>query len=199
MCADHRNRVELDAITGAFSQLKIPLRFPKGLPNTPPRDSIRITDPATVIRQAEDGGDPELVTMRWSWPGPSGRPVFNFRSEGRRFALGRCLIVADGFYEWTDPEPGEKRKTKWLFTHADEPWFCIAGLWRLDAIREADGGSADAFTMLTVPPGPDIASYHNRQIALPPRALWAAWLDGSADEGDVLRPSAAGTLRAERA
>ena len=33
-------------------------------------------------------------------PGPGGKPVYNFRSDGREFSSGRCLIVADGFYEW---------------------------------------------------------------------------------------------------
>ena len=197
MCNEHRNRAALDAITGAFSQLRIPLRFPSGLPNTPSRDSIRISDAGTVIRQAQDNGDPELLQMRWSWPGPGGKPVFNFRSEGRRFQNGRCLIVADGFYEWTVPEPGQKRKTKWLFTDAHHPWFCIAGLWRASA-APGEAGTADAFTMLTVPPGPDIAPYHNRQIALLPRETWGAWLDGRADEAEVLRPSPAGTLNVER-
>ena len=194
MCADHRSRVALAEIEGAFQQLRIPLRFPHGRPNIEPRDSIRITDPATVIRQPDDGGAPELLTMRWSWPGPSGKPVFNYRADGRAFGRGRCLIVADGFYEHTAPEAGAKRKTKWLFTdaRAEHPWFAIAGLWR----RDPEVG--DAFTMLTLPPGPDIAPYHDRQIALPERAAWAGWLDGSAPAAEVLRPSAAGTLRVER-
>lgn len=203
MCADHRNRAALAAVLDEFSHLKIPLRFPRGLPNLPPRDSIRITDPALVVRQAEDGGDPELLSMRWSWPGPSrdtkpGRPVFNYRAEGRRFPRGRCLIIADGFYEWTAPEPGTKLKTKWLFTQPGRPFFCIAGLWR-PAAAPGDAGHADAFTMLTVPPGPDIQPYHDRQIALSPPELWAAWLDGSAPEPAVLHPSPPGTLTAERA
>ena len=77
--------------------------------------------------------------MRWSWPGSGGKPVYNFRSEGRRFAQGRCLIPADGFYEFTDPEPPapkRAKKVRWLFTMAAKPWFCIAGLYRPQA---ADG------------------------------------------------------------
>lgn len=198
MCADHRNRAALAAILDEFSHLKIPLRFPRGLPNLPPRDSIRITDPALVVRQPEDGGAPELLAMRWSWPGPSNRPVFNFRAEGRRFPRGRCLVVADGFYEWAAPEPGTKRKTKWLFTMPGQPIFAIAGLWR-PAAGPGDAGPQDAFTMLTVPPGPDIAPYHDRQIALPPPALWGPWLSGEAPEAQVLQPSPPGTLAIERA
>jgi putative SOS response-associated peptidase YedK len=62
--------------------------------------------------------------------------------------------VADGFYEFTDPaEQGKKRKDRWLFTKRDEPIFCIAGIWR--ETKEV----GEAFTMLTMEPGPDIARY----------------------------------------
>jgi putative SOS response-associated peptidase YedK len=62
--------------------------------------------------------------------------------------------VADGFYEFTDhAEQGKKRKDKWLFTKRDEPIFCIAGIWR--ETKEV----GEAFTMLTMEPGPDITRY----------------------------------------
>ena len=48
-----------------------------------------------------------MVTRRWSWPGPAGKPVYNYRTEGRRFGnwapasrgCGRCLIPLDAFYD----------------------------------------------------------------------------------------------------
>ena len=98
MCNTYRNRITLQAYREAFADLQTPT----GAPNLEPRDSIRITEPAPIIR-LDGGGRPELVQVRWSWPGPGGKPVYNFRSEGRRFAQGRCLIPADGFYEFTDP------------------------------------------------------------------------------------------------
>ena len=98
-------------------------------------------------------GETDLVQRRWSWPGQNKRPVYNFRSDGREFASNRCLIVADGFYEFTDPvEKGKKRKDKWLFTKRDEPFFCIAEIWR----DTKDVG--EAFTMLTMEPGPEIGA-----------------------------------------
>jgi len=48
----------------------------------------------------------DLVQRRWSWPGQNKRTVYNFRADGREFAGNRCLIVADGFYEFTDPVDG---------------------------------------------------------------------------------------------
>ncbi|MEA3058520.1 MAG: hypothetical protein QOF34_1335, partial [Sphingomonadales bacterium] len=54
----------------------------------------------------------------------------------------------------------------------------------------------EAFTLLTVPPGPDIAPYHNRQIALLDPPKWCSWLDGSARSVELLVPSIAGSLSA---
>ena len=144
----------------------------------------------TVDSDRESG---ELVQRRWSWPGKNRRPVYNFRSEGREFSSGRCLIIADGFYEFTDPKDlKKKRKDKWLFTKRGEPWFCIAGIWR----STADVG--EAFTMLTMPPGPDIAPYHDRQIATLDRTHWADWLDPSIPAQSVLKPLPPGTLAVEQ-
>ena len=81
MCNDFRSRVELGTIGQDFSDLRIPLRFPEGLPHLEPRDDIRITDRAPIVRWSAVGGDgdgegaAELVQRRWSWPGPGGRPV----------------------------------------------------------------------------------------------------------------------------
>jgi len=77
----------------------MPLSFPEDIPNLLPRD-IAITDPGPIVRAPEPGRY-EPVVRRWSWPGPSGKPVYNFRSDGRQFSSGRCLIAADGFYEFT--------------------------------------------------------------------------------------------------
>ncbi len=198
MCNEHRRNVELGKISDAFAQLRIPLRFPEGAPNLAALDSIRITDPSAIVRQARDeAAAAELVQRRWSWPGPTGKPVFNYRGEGRGFrnsaSQGRCLFMADGFYEYTAPEEGGKRKTRWLFTLPGEDLLGIAGLWRT---HETVG---EACTMLTVEPGPDIVPYHNRQIVIVPRAEWGRWIDGSAPASELLQPCPAGTLEVRRA
>ena len=193
MCNDYRNEIAAAELADAFSQTRLPLRFPTGLPNLEPRADIRITEVAPIIRVADDA-HAELAQLRWSWPSPKGQPVFNLRSEGREFVHGRCLIPADGFYEFTAPDAGEEKgakKTKWLFTMADEPWFCIAGVWRTSS-------AGDAFAMLTTQPGPDVAPIHGRQVVVLGRSNWARWLDPTVPSGEVLRPSAAGTLRVER-
>jgi putative SOS response-associated peptidase YedK len=196
MCNEHRRLVALGRVTEDWSQTRIPLRFPEGLPNLAPLESIRITDQTAIIRASRDEtGAAELVQRRWSWPGPGGKPVFNFRADGREFGDGRCLIVADGFYEYTArtfdaegrPKKGAK-KDRWLFTMRGEPWFAIAGLWR------STPEVGEACTMLTVPPGPDVEPYHNRQVAVLGPARWAAWLDPKVPAAEVLGICPAGTL-----
>ena len=188
MCNDYRLRRAYRDIAEAFSQLKLPLVSPAL--NLEPRDDIKITDVAPIVRMGQDGA--EMVNRRWSWRGPRGAPVFNFKGEGRRFSpLIRCIIPADGFYEFTEPESGQKLKTKWLFSRPNGELLGIAGITRaLD--------DTEAFTMLTVEPGPDVAPIHNRQIVLLPQEAWAPWLAGEA-EAQFVRPSPEGYLQVGRA
>lgn len=169
-----------------FSQTRISLRFPPptAAPNLPPLPEIRPTDAAPLIRAHEDGT--RFDTVRWGFPPPrpKGGPVINFRSEGRRFASGRCLIPASYFFEFTG---STYPKTRWRFALLDGAMFCIAGLW-----RESDGVSA--FTMLTVDPGPDVTPYHDRQVVVLGRDQWADWLVGDQPER-VLAPAPAGFLQ----
>ena len=71
-----------------------------------------MTDVAPIAKGGEGKrGTGELVNRRWSWPEQNRKPVYNFRSEGREFTSNRCLIMADGFYEFTKPDdPKQKRK-----------------------------------------------------------------------------------------
>jgi putative SOS response-associated peptidase YedK len=120
---------------------------------------------------------------------PKGPPVINFRSEGRRFPVGWCLVRASHFFEF----PGTKSpKTKWKFTKADEDWFCFAGLWR----PMAAGG--EAFTLLTTDPSPDVAPIHDRQMVVLEHSDWSAWLEQTGNEADLLRALPPGSLRVEQ-
>ena len=175
-----------DAIRRLFADIQIPLTFPEGVPNFQPRD-VRITEQAPIVRFNRDTGAAELVERRWSWPSPTGKPVFNMRSDGREFSRDRCLVLADSFYEFTSPaDPKQKRKDCWRFQPPGD--FAIAGVTRIDQ------QVGEAFTLLTVPPGPDIAPYHNRQIALLTPPHWRAWLDGSVPSTELLAPCKAGSL-----
>jgi putative SOS response-associated peptidase YedK len=187
MCNLYTQSKSVDEVARVFRELQMPLGFPEGIPNLQPTD-IRITDPGPIVRAGAGGGGLEMVVRRWSWPGPSGKPVYNFRSEGREFPSGRCLIVADGFYEFTTPaDPKQKRKDKWLFTDPDQRLLGIAGLVRdVPAIGQA-------FTMLTTEPGPD-APYHGRQVAVLKQDQWGDWLDPQAEVKGLIGPLPGGTL-----
>jgi putative SOS response-associated peptidase YedK len=190
MCNLYTQTKSVDEVARVFRDLQMPLTFSGGVPNLQPGD-IAITDPGPIVRANAE--TLELVVRRWSWPGPGGKPVYNFRSDGREFANGRCLIVADGFYEFTaQADPKAKRKHKWRFTLRGAPLFGIAGLWRTD---EKVG---EAFTMLTTMPGEDIAPYHNRQIVVLPPADFARWLDPSVPSREILKPLPPGSLAVEQ-
>jgi putative SOS response-associated peptidase YedK len=190
MCNLYRMEKAPDAIVGLARELGMEVAFPEGVPNFEPRD-VRITERAPILRRTDKL---ELVERRWSWPGPGGKPVFNFRGEGRRFAAAeRCVVLTDGFYEFTAPEdPKAKKKDRWLFTWPVHDWFGIAGFVR------ADPTVGEAFTLLTCQPGPDIAPYHNRQVVLlSPRDCFA-WLDPASAAEAFVKPLSAGSLEVAR-
>jgi putative SOS response-associated peptidase YedK len=186
MCNLYRMEKAPDAIIALARELGHQLAFPEGLPNFQPRD-VRITERAPILRRSEGL---ELVERRWSWPAPTGKPVFNFRGEDRRFPPAeRCVILTDGFYEFTAPgDPKAKKKDRWLFTWPGHEWFGIAGIWRVDA------KVGEAWTMLTCEPGPDVAPYHNRQVVLLSPADCFAWLESGSVAADFVRPLPAGSL-----
>jgi len=214
MCNEFARRMTPDQLRSGWGATGGQLLFPEGVSNMPALDSVRITDSSVILRaSAAEAGAAEAVTRRWSWPGPRGKPVYNFRSDGREFenkaTSGRCLIPADGFYEYTDPaaedvgaaglfgaapaKPGKKpAKAKWEFSIPGLDWFCIAGLWR------ADEQVGEAWTMLTTAPGPDIAPYHDRQIVVLTPPDYSRWLSGEATAAEVCRPLPAGTLAVKR-
>jgi hypothetical protein len=120
MCNDYRLEVETAKIFEDFADLKIKIRFSEGAPNIQAREDIKITDTAPIVRMID--GEPnagDLVQRRWSWPGQNGRPVYNFRSDGREFNTGRCLIIADGFYEFTDPADKQKKRKGQVALHQE--------------------------------------------------------------------------------
>ena len=187
MCNNYASHVPASQIADAFSQTALPLRFDAGaIPNIEPNDDIKIGDTASIVRWDEG---PLLTSMRWSWRSPQGRPVFNFRSDGRDFSnTNRCLIPASAFYEFTDAELGQKQKTKWSFSMTDEPWFWIAGIVK--------GG---AWAMLTTEPGPDVSPYHDRQIVVLPPPVGLEWLRLSRPGVELLKPSEADSLHSTKA
>ncbi len=209
MCNEAYRKRELAKLIADWPTQHVPLRFPEGRPNFAPLDGFRITDRVEIIRPATAAaGAAEMVTRRWSWPAPNGKPVYNVRSDGRVIAhASRCLIPVDGFYEYGDapveeaapdlfgtpaPRRGKPLKAKWAFTLSGAEGFAIAGVWRTDP------AAGEAWAMLTCPPGPDVAPIHDRQPVVLPPADWARWLDPATPSSELCRPLPAGGLVAVR-
>jgi len=102
-----------------------------------------------------------------------------FRSPAR---YRRCLIPADGFYEWKTV--GRSKQPFFVYLHGNK-LFALAGLW--DYWQSPTGEILETCTILTVEPNTLIATIHNRMpLILPPEA-YNAWLDPALTEFDQLR------------
>jgi putative SOS response-associated peptidase YedK len=189
MCNAYALNIPPESLADAFLQKVIAWYWPDPMPNFAPMDEVRPTDLAPVVTATSDGGA-GLERLKWGLlpSQPKRPPVINFRSEGRAFHSGRCLVPASSFFEFT----GTKYpKTRWRFSRTDGDWFCFAGFI-------GGAGEDRRFTLLTTSPGPDIAPIHDRQPVVVERDGWAGWLRGAPAEG-LLAPSAAGTWRYEEA
>lgn len=189
MCNAYEQHVTWEAYCRMMQLLELGIPTQQTELDLPVIDEVRIYDQAPVMRAAGNGI--ELTPMTFAFkPGGRGGPVFNFRSEGRRFEQSsRCLIPASAFFEFT----GKKYpKAKHRFGLADAPFLAIAGIWRL--------GQADdppSFSMLTTEPDPDVAPYHDRQIVVLKPEDWAHWIYLSRPEEELLRPLPKGSLVVE--
>ena len=190
MCNDYEQHILWAEYCAMMQALELGIPTQQSALDLPQADDIRINDKGPVMRAAGNGI--ELVPMNFSFPpsGPRGGPVFNFRSEGRRFdKSNRCLIPASAFFEFT----GKKYpKAKHRFTLKGRPFLAIAGIW-----REGSGNQPPAFTMLTTEPGADVKPFHNRQIVVLRPEDWAAWIYLTKPEGELLRPLPEGSLDVE--
>jgi putative SOS response-associated peptidase YedK len=164
-----------------------------------PRFNIAPTDPVLAVREIEPGAR-ELGRLRWGlvpgrWAERKGaRPLINARAEtistqpafAESFHERRCLICADGFYEWLTDEQG--KRPVW-FSRPDEELFAFAGVWAELAV---DGDSVvHSCAIVTCDANAMMRPIHDRMPVILDRELEAAWLDASASEDDLaalLRP-----------
>jgi putative SOS response-associated peptidase YedK len=136
-------------------------------------------------------GEPRGELLRWglvpSWADSpqTGLKMINARVETvaerpafrRAFERYRCLIIADGFYEWQRMPAGPKRA--FHITRADGHSFAFAGLWSIWHDDANEGETVRSCTILTTAANSAIASLHDRMpIILAPDAE-SAWLDAS--------------------
>jgi len=209
MCGRYRDAGTWHGLVEQFDQRRIPIVFPDpgGAPNLPVNLDIRPTQDATILRAAPGGV--ELVRARW-WLVPHFHrgplkdwrfSTFNARAESVRTARSfrdgwrerRCLVAADGWYEWT----GEKgAKTKWLFRPRDGAPMMLAGLW--DRADTADHGPVESFAIVTQPAGAALNAYHDRAPVTLFGDDWRRWLH-EGDPADLLAADDADRFEATRA
>ena len=104
-----------------------------------------------------------------------------FRSQLERF---RCLVVADGFYEW-QTAPGARRgdpKQAFHITAGGAP-FAFAGLWSI--WKGGEDSTIRSCTILTLPANPAIAPLHDRMPVILAPGAEAAWLDPATPRGEL--------------
>ena len=184
-------------------------RFDASLPEEGlrPRYNAAPTQNLPVILN-EDVDARRIQLLRWGlvpfWAeDPSiGSRMINARSEtlaekpSFRAALKkrRCLVLADGFYEWQKTATGKVPMR--ITLKSGEP-FALAGLW--ETWKEPTGDLLRTFTIITTSPNELLEPIHNRMPVILPREHEAIWLDNSADQAiwlDMLRPFPADQMTA---
>lgn len=158
-----------------------------------PRYNIAPTQEAPALIQASDGR--RIGPLRWGlvpfWADdPSiGNGMINARSEtvGEKpafreaFRRRRCLVLADGFYEWTRNGRDGPKRPHWIHLPSRRP-FPFAGIWERWKPEE-DAEPLHTFAILTADAAPSIRSLHPRMpVILPPEA-WDPWLEPETPPG----------------
>jgi putative SOS response-associated peptidase YedK len=167
------------------------------MPPFTPRFNIAPTQPVPVVRCSPENRDSEreFVWLRWglipSWAkDPAiGNRMINARAETvaqkpsyrAAFRRRRCLVVADGFYEWQ--RAGRQKQPYFIRMRDDRP-FAFAGLW--EAWEGADHSALETCTLLTTEPNELMQPIHNRMPVILAADAYEQWLDPAGQEADSL-------------
>jgi putative SOS response-associated peptidase YedK len=166
------------------------------LPGLEPRYNIAPTQDAAVVTNTK----PHVLQLfHWglipSWAkDPSiGNRLINARVESladkpsfrTAYRKRRCLILADGFYEWKRPAEGARSKGKqpMYVRLADARPFAFAGLW--EAWRDGEGNWLPSCTIVTTPARGPLEQIHDRMPFILPREAREAWLAREAQASDL--------------
>jgi len=168
-----------------------------------PRYNIAPTQPAAIIRQHPKQPGRVLSLMRWgmvpAWAKEAsiGARMINAVAESAAekpafrepLSRRRCLVPADGFYEWQ--KLGAKEKQPFHFGMSDDSLFAFAGLW--ERWRNPSGGEyINSFTILTTSANSLVAAIHDRMPVILRPENYELWLDpGFTDPrgvADLLKP-----------
>jgi putative SOS response-associated peptidase YedK len=168
-----------------------------GIPTFRRRYNVAPTQTVLAVRQAH--GERQWALLRWglvpSWAKDvKGMPLnINARAETvattpsfrTAFKRRRCLIPADGFYEWSGAK-GNRQAT--FFSLKDDKLFAFAGLWER---WEHDGAEIESCALITTEPNELVKSVHNRMPVILTDAACDAWINEGSESGelqDLLKP-----------
>ncbi len=150
-----------------------------------------------TLRQRPSQPTRSLSLLRWglipSWAKDAaiGYKMINARAETvaekpsfrAAFRSRRCLIPADGFYEW---QPSGRDKLPWCFTLTDGSIFAMAALW--EEWRPPQGPPIESCTILTTTPSPLMYGVHDRMPVILAPTDYDLWLDPAFTRVDELQP-----------
>jgi len=177
-------------LTSAVEALRQLFDFAGAAPNLEPRYNIAPTQRAPVIRLGADGGR-EMQMLSWGlvpyWAedismqshmiNARGETVAEKPAFRQAFRQRRCLVPADGFYEW--PTVGAKSKQPFLFRRQDKVPFAFAGLW--ERWVPPQGEVLETFTIVNIAANATMAPFHDRIPVILDPLDYAAWLDPKID------------------
>lgn len=160
-------------------------------PNFPPRDVVAPGQPIAIVKGEK--ANRHFALVRWgfvpSWTKEmkSGKPLTNARSEtvfekpSFRHAIRRrrCLVPADGFYEWKGDVPG--RKQPYHITAPHDGLFAFAGIW--EHWTSPDGSELESAAILTTQPNTMMSQIHTRMPVVIKPEDFNRWLDHSRPDG----------------
>jgi putative SOS response-associated peptidase YedK len=165
-----------------------------------PRYNVAPTQPVPVVRQETPDEPPRLAVVRWglipAWATDRriGGRLINARYESAderdafhdSFAHRRCLVLADGFYEWQRTGSGKGAgKVPHYLRRRDGRLFAFAGLWAV--WRDPAAGPVESCTILTGPPNELVAPLHNRMPVILPGESYRSWLDPETEDPEALK------------
>ena len=197
MCGRYTLSISVDEVWDEFDLEGDP---PEEEPRLAPRFNVAPTHEVAVIAARAPR---KLRFFRWGlvphWAkDPSiGSRMINARAESvadkpsfrNAFARRRCIVLADGFYEWKREEDGTKTPT-YLRLRSGRP-FGFAGLWESWTSEEGDGPPLRSCTIITVQAEGMVSKIHHRMPVILTPETRALWLDDARDSPslrDLLRP-----------
>ena len=177
MCGRYFLHSTADKLTQLFGEMPMPL--------LEPRYNIAPTQPVPIVRQ-DAKGRREMVLVRWglipSWSkGPDSRySMINARAETvaqkpayrSAFRYRRCLLPADGFYEWRAAGGG---KQPYVLRSRDRAPLALAGLW--EHWQDADGNEIESCTVLVREANAQVRPVHERMPVVIGPETFDLWLD----------------------